>query len=357
MRIAAARLQRYRLPLRREWVTAPSSFSVREGCLLQIESNDGRYSYGDCAPLSGTGTESAEVARTALYAYAKDLAGRRASDALATLPDAAGCAAPAARCAVETALLDLLAQAAKRPLASYLQGDCRMDGIAVNAALGDLWRIDEQTIGSACADGYSVLKLKVGTQGVDRELARLRCIAAWLPAGTRLRLDANGAWRETEAARFIDGCTGLPIEMIEEALADPQPDALRRLQARCAFALALDESLAGFDAQALFDAPPVRRVVLKPPSIGGLLPALAFARQAAAAGLECIVTSSVDSACGVLAAAHLAAALDNDLAHGLATSSWLAADTGEPPLIARGRLTLPDRTGLGFLPLHASAFS
>ncbi|MFZ2853706.1 MAG: enolase C-terminal domain-like protein, partial [Rhodocyclaceae bacterium] len=256
---------------------------------------------------------------------------------------------------------DLLAQAADLPLADYLRGTAGKRQIAVNAALGALLQANEYAILRACTEGFPVLKLKVGMAPVADEIARLRQIAARLPAGHLLRLDANGAWCESDAERFLAACNGLPIEMVEEPLAnplaDPRFDVLRRLQANCRFALALDESLAGGNPQAIIAASPVRRLILKPPRSGGLLPALALARQAASAGMHCVVTSSVDSACGVLAAAHLAAALDNDLAHGLATSSWLAADTGTPAPIASGRLTLPGQAGLGFTPTPGLAFS
>ena len=97
--------------------------------------------------------------------------------------------------------------------------------------------------------------------------------------------------------------------------------------------------------------------MIKPTRCGGLLPAFLLAQRALAAGLDCVVTSSVESACGVTAAAHLAAAIGNQLAHGLATSQWLAADTGAPPLIVDGRLLLPLATGLGFKPGKGIAFA
>lgn len=366
MKIRAARLHRYHLPLRSEWATAAGGFSWREGWLLQLEADDGRYGYGDCAPLIGTGSESPALAIAALRRHGGQLAGMAIDEAIAALPAAVGNRAPAARCAVECALLDLLAQAADLPLADYLRGAPGKRQIAVNAALGallqanvdaSLCRYGKYAILRACAEGFAVLKLKVGMAPVDDEIARLREIAALLPAGHLLRLDANRAWCERDAGRFVDACASLPIDMVEEPLADPRFAALRRLQANCAFALALDESLAGGDPQAILAAPPVRRLVLKPPRCGGLLPALALARQAASAGMHCVVTSSVDSACGVLAAAHLAAALDNDLAHGLATSSWLAADTGTAAPVSGGRLTLPGQAGLGFTPTPGLGFS
>jgi o-succinylbenzoate synthase len=349
VRIITARLHAYHLPLRAEWVTAAGSFSWRDGWLLQLETDDGRFGYGDCAPLTGTGTESTAVAEATLRSYARKLVGLQVSEALAALAETSGSDAPTSRCAVETALLDLLAKAENLPLSSYLQGAHGDDSVTVNAALGSLLRVRDASIISACADGFSVLKLKVGSATIKEEISRLQQIAALLPAGVELRLDANRAWTEADAAHFLDACTGLPIEMVEEPLANPLPDALQRLQASCAFALALDESLHDLDSPAIFNAP-VRRLILKPPRHGGLLPTLTLARHASAAGLQCIVTSSVDSACGVLAAAHLAAALNNGLAHGLATSSWLAADTGSAPIIVSGRLQLPDAPGLGFTP-------
>jgi o-succinylbenzoate synthase len=283
------------------------------------------------------------------------------ADALKALPALTSAGTPAARCALETALLDLLARAENMPLACYLRGK-GMSGapnslIAVNAALGSLMQVSEQAILAACSEGFAVLKLKVGTGTIEQELARLQRIAGLLPRGTLLRLDANRAWQAADAARFLDACADLPIEMIEEPLTDPKIDTLQCLQARCTFPLALDESLTDFDLDALCAAPPVRRLVLKPPRLGGLLPALEVARRAAAAGMQCVVTSSVDSACGVFGAAHLAATLDNGLAHGLATSSWLAADTGTPPAVSNGQLGLPDIPGLGFVANNALVFS
>ena len=93
----------------------------------------------------------------------------------------------------------------------------------------------------------------------------------------------------------------------------------------------------------------VRRLVLKPTALGGLLAAMAIAERACRAGLECVVTTTLESAIGVTAAAHVAAAIDGGLAHGLATAGWLAADVACP--IAGGALLrLSAAPGLGVAP-------
>lgn len=355
MLIRNARLHPYALPLRAEWKTAAGAFAIREGWLLHIETEDGRSGYGDCAPLpdpgAQSGTETAAQAHAALDGYARWLPGHSVAEALQTLALPGDIAlAPAARCAIECALLDLAAQAAGVGLGHFLRGAPCAPDVAVNAALGGLAASSEDAVRKACADGFTVLKLKVGSAPVDAEIAHLQRLAALLPAGAKLRLDANRAWSENDAARFLAACAGLPVEQLEEPLADPQPAALARLQAACAFPLALDESGPRDAAAPFFATPPLRRLVLKPPRLGGLLPALALAHDAGAAGIDCIVTSSLDSACGILAAAHLAAALGNELAHGLATANWLVEDTGLAPRVHTGRLTLPGAPGLGFTP-------
>jgi o-succinylbenzoate synthase len=366
VKIRAACLQAYRLPLRDLWLSAVGEFAWRTGWLLRLETDDGRYGYGDCAPLVLIGTESCADAESALRARSQQMIGSSVNDALAALNLPATVYAPAARCALECALLDLQAQVLNLPLRYALLPCSGMsDEVVVNAALGSLMLASDESILTACTQGFSVLKFKVGSIFIKNEIDRLRSVSDLLPSGIKLRLDANRAWSEAEATNFIAHCTDLPVDMLEEPLADPTPAVLQRLQANCEFPLALDESWPGnFALDAFFATPPVCCLVLKPPRLGGLLPALALARRAKTAGIQCVVTSCVDSACGVLAAAQLAAVLDSGLktgsasvlVHGLATSIWLAKDTGIAPKVSKGRLRLPDTHGLGFVPLDTVNF-
>jgi L-alanine-DL-glutamate epimerase-like enolase superfamily enzyme len=74
-------------------------------------------------------------------------------------------------------------------------------------------------------------------------------LAQALPTGGALRLDANGAWDRETAGRFVAGLAeltidGLPIDALEEPLAEPVDQDLAALQNAAPFAIALDESLA-----------------------------------------------------------------------------------------------------------------
>lgn len=329
MRLAGCYLVPYRLPLLRPWVSARGGFAVREGWLVRLETDAGLTGYGDCAPLPQAGTETLECAAARLAAMAAELAGMAPQAALDSL-DAGAADAPAARCGLETALLDVLAQQAGLPLARWLN-PLSSSSVKINAVIGALDREAVARALAAAEAGHAVLKLKVGVFPPKAELARLRDLAASLPVGAALRLDANRAWSEAEAGAFLGRLAGLPVESVEDPLADPGLEGLQRLQAGVPFPLAVDESLLALGVDALLARRPVRRIVLKPMVLGGLRPALALAHRAREAGMECVVTTTVDSAVGVRAALHLAAAVANGLAHGLATSAWLARDVGSPP--------------------------
>lgn len=348
MRLAHCTFTPYRLPLSQPWVSARGGFAVREGWLVRLATGMGLTGYGDCAPLPQAGTEDMDSAVACLSDWAAILPGLSLEEALGKVA-ASAVETPAARCGLETALIDLLAQQAGTSLAHWLN-PCSSGVVKVNVMLGGL---DSQTVGralAAVAEGYLVLKLKVGQAAEHEEILLLQDLARCLPAGISLRLDANRAWSGREAENYLVGLAGLPVESVEDPLANPDRAGWLRLQAKVPFPLAADESLRIMGASTVFDRPLVRRVVLKPMVLGGLVPALALARRAREAGMECVVTTTVDSAVGVTAALHLAAAVENDLAHGLATSPWLERDVGNPPQATGGMLRLVDSPGLGCIP-------
>ncbi|MEW6164756.1 MAG: o-succinylbenzoate synthase [Pseudomonadota bacterium] len=326
----------YRLPLKRPWVAAAATLAERRGALLRLTADDGLTGWGDCAPLPSGGNADAVLA--ALDEYCRRPAGADFS----ALP-------PEVRWAIETARLDLDAQRQGVPLARLLAPGAPLD-IAINAALGPLDAGSGARAVAALEQGHAIGKLKVGLAGIDAELARLRALVDATRGRLRLRLDANRAWPHDDAARFLAALGDLPIDGVEEPLAAPTLAGLAALQAASPFPLAADESLPALGVEALIATRAVRRLVLKPARLGGHAATRAIARQAQAAGIEVVLTSVIDSAIGVAAAAHLAAALSPQLAHGLGTGAWLAADIAPPLPVRAGRIALPDLPGLGLRP-------
>lgn len=315
MSVVSADWLPYALPLKSPWRTSRGTLRERQGRLLRLQNADGRTGWGDAAPLPEFG-----ITETAARDFAE-----------------------------ETAHLDLLAQKAGLPLYRWLSGSEPFEALKINANAGTVSQLSPALLALLAGQGYTVIKLKVGTLPVAAEIRALQDLLSSPPPALSFRLDANRAWTFAEAECFISECGGLPIEGLEEPLAASDASQLKRLQALCTFPLAIDESTELIDAN-FFNQPPVRRLVIKPAREGGLLTSIERALRARGSGMEVVITSSLESACGLLACAHLAAALAPDAVHGLGTAEWFSRDTGEAPPIINGRLMLPQSNGLGFQP-------
>ncbi len=350
-RIRQVRLLPYHLPLRAPWPGADAGWRARRGWLLSLRAED-QTGYGDCAPLPADGGPAHAAAEAWLRTHLGRLRDRPLDELLedATLLAEAP---PAVACAVETALLDLQARLARRPLRTWIDPGAR-NRLPVNALAGALDETAEEAARAAGEQGFSVVKFKVGREDPAVTLQRLRALAPRLPPGCRLRLDANRAWRDREAvAPLLEGLADLPVELIEEPLRAPTVEDLAWLRARTPCPLGLDESLLDLPRDALLEALPGAWLVLKPSCLGGPRATLALARTGAEEDHPLVLSSALESAAGLCALAEFAACLPDPRpmpAQGLATADWLAEDLGDPPAIRHGTLCLGNRPGSGFHP-------
>lgn len=338
MIIQRADFSPYRLPLQRSWVSHRGTMDERRGWLITLQTST-HNGNGDCAPLPLAGTETYAQAQVWLNKYLDQFIGQTAATLIGLL-DSYPDIPPAVRCGIETALIDLLAKQQATTIAQWLNPQATPQ-VQVNTNLGTL----DKTVFDRLSEsqGYSVIKLKLGVLPLKQEIELLQRLPDRIPAGVSLRLDANQAWTMDDATLMLQQINALPVESVEEPLSNPDIGTLRRLQQHTAIPLVLDESLNVLDINRVLQQPPVKRLTLKPMVLGGLKPSLKLAQEAYDAGMEVVVTTTVDSATGVWAAAHLAAALGERgkrIAHGLATSSWLAEDVAQAPEIINEVITL-----------------
>ena len=164
-----------------------------------------------------------------------------------------------------------------------------------------------------------------------------------------LRLDANAAYSPGEACALLAELEGLDIELVEQPVAPGDVEGLARVRAESPVPIAADEVLVHRAvAERIIATRAADVLVLKPAALGGLRRAQALAAEAARAGMDFYVTSMLDSAYGVAAAVHLAAALPGtDLAHGRATPALFSFDLAKAPLADGGQLSVPASPGWG----------
>jgi o-succinylbenzoate synthase len=367
MRIVEVAWNRFRIPYAAPFATAHGSEQARLGAIIRVTTADGRVGLGEAAPVPAFGGGTIEDTLGHIAALAPGLAGQNLDAALALL-DQLDYAAPgmaAAACGFDTALLDLRAQAAGLQLAKLL--DTRAAGaVAVNATVGAI------DITAACRAarqaaqaGIACVKLKVGVAGARAaEIGRIAAVRAALGADIGLRIDANGAWDVREAIAIIRAAERYDLELAEQPIAAEDLAGMARVRAAVSTPIAADEAAGGPEQAAqVIAAGAADILVIKPMMAGGLRRARDIITQAERAGLQALVTTTIDAGVGVAAALHLAATLPTPLACGLATGMLLVGDLLVQPIVIRnGAMQLPNQPGLGLavderqLALYASGW-
>jgi o-succinylbenzoate synthase len=337
-------------------VTRPPA---RPSLWLELTDDEGRTGLGEASPLPPFSPDTIALCEQALLSiHARlgpldpaDPPAESLSRALAPLTTALT-AAPAARFALETALLDLLARRQATSLAALLGGPRPYSEAPVNGLL--IASPDAEGLparaAALVADGAPALKIKLRAQSpldFTRELEALRAVRAQLPLPFELRLDPNAAWSLTEARARLAALAPIAPRFVEQPVA---PDLLPLL-GETPVPWAADESLAHPALiDALLHAPGCAAFVLKPAVLGGLLRARALAVQAQARGIDVVVTHLFDGPIAMAAAAELALSLPRaPLACGLDPHPGLAAwpPVPIPQLARRGRIASAAAPGLG----------
>ena len=327
--------------------SSAATVSRRDALLVKLE-HEGVLGLGEASPLVEFGGEPAPQCRAALAEATRQLvrAPTGAADVERLLERAPQLRnAPAARFAVEQALLDWVARRMGLPLRKLLSPGAARE-LAVNALLVSNEPDDLRDEAAAWTEqGFTTLKLKVGARTPGQDLLRLRAVREGAGPGAKIRLDANGAWDVARAGEALRLLGEVGLELCEQPTPVRDPEALGEVARLGLCPVAADEGLvvtASRDALAR-DADVL---VIKPSLVGGLGQALALGRKGRAA----YVTAGYEGPIARAGAAHLAAALPRSaFAHGLNTGALL--ENARSPLDpARGALRLPESPGLGLGP-------
>jgi L-alanine-DL-glutamate epimerase-like enolase superfamily enzyme len=139
----------------------------------------------------------------------------------------------------------------------------------------------------------------------------------------------------------------MDLAYVEQPLPATELASTARLARESAVSIAVDESLAEHGVDAVLAADAADVVVLKPMALGGPDRTVDAAVRARDAGVEPVVTTTIDAVVARTAAVHVAAAIPNVSACGLATAGLLEEDLAADPCpVEAGWVSVPDGPGL-----------
>ena len=195
-----------------------------------------------------------------------------------------------------------------------------------------------------CADQFNILKVKVGLDNDKEMIETIREITD-LP----IAVDANQGWKDKhKALEMIHWLAEHGVVMVEQPMPKEMLDENAWITENSPLPTFADEAI-----QRLKDIPAIKGaytgINIKLMKCTGMREAWKMANYAHAEGMRVMVGCMTETSCAVSAAAQFSPVVDfADLDGNLLISN----DRFEGMVVKNGKITLPDRPGIGIIPLE-----
>lgn len=331
----------YELQLRHTFTVASYSRTTTPDVQVRIE-YDGFTGYGEASmpPYLGQSVESvtAFLRKVDLEQFRDPF---RIDDIL-TYVDGLSEGDSAAKAAVDIALHDLVGKLMGQPwyrIWGLDPGKAPDTTFTIGIDTPDVVR--EKT--RECADRFNILKVKVGLDNDKEMIETIREITN-LP----IAVDANQGWKDKDKAlEMIHWLAEHGVVMVEQPMPKEMLDENAWITENSPLPVFADEAI-----QRLRDIPSIKGaysgINIKLMKCTGMREAWKMASYARAEGMKVMIGCMTETSCAVSAAAQLSPVVDfADLDGNLLISN----DLFEGMTVVNGRITLPDRPGIGLKPL------
>ena len=322
---------------KRDFTLSRERIYERRSVFVTIE-HDGLIGHGEGSPIARHG-ETAEGCIAALESMCDRLETADPHDYASLIPSLLPLASGnhAALAAIDAAMMDWIGKSKGIPLWQLYGADpASMPPTSMTIAIDAPEQVRERVHEAA---GFRILKLKLGGNDDHAMVEAIRDVT-----DVPIRGDANEGYPDRETAiREIEWLAERNVEMVEQPLAAEDLDGMAWLKERSPLPLIADEAFSGID-----DLPKIQGVYdginIKLVKSGGAFAARQIIEQARHHGLRVMLGSTIESALGIAAAAHIAPLTDYvDLDGNL----LLAEDPFDGHPIENGRIALRSLPGLG----------
>jgi len=285
------------IPITDPFVVATGARVVAENIFVRITLHDGTQGYGESAPFPEVGGETRDSCLTTLRQLASTLievsAGQYALRAAAMAQAAP--AHPAARCGLETAMIDAYCRSTQVPMWQLWGGqDVRPRETDITIPITTL----EKSVSLATgwyAQGFRLFKMKVGND-VDQDIRRLEAVHRSLP-GISFIGDGNQGFSREECLAFAGGVRrfGGTMVLLEQPVVRDDLDSMAAIRRDTGIPVAADESVRSLaDARDVIAQDAADYINIKIMKTG-MVEAVAIAEATLAAGLKLMVGGMIET--------------------------------------------------------------
>ena len=351
MKIAKLTLQPLRIPFRVAFRHASAVRDVTQSFLVVAGSEAGNIGYGEGCPRQYvTGETDTSVVR-----FFEDKS-RELMEQVRDLPSLLEWGKtheqeinqnPAAWCALEMAILDLLGRDCQQPVEALLGLPPLAGPFVYSAVLGAAeGKQFSATLEKYQRIGMQDFKIKLsGDMEQDRESVAILRAAGVLPV--QVRADANNLWNDWAIASDYLGSLEFPFKAVEEPLKPGQFADLARLADALSTRIVLDESVTRAEHLHCLTGDAARWIVnIRVSKMGGLVRSLQVLQACRQMGLAIVVGAQVGETSLLTRAALVVAQTARDILlaqEGAYGTFLLQTDVAEPVLMFgnKGELDAP----------------
>jgi o-succinylbenzoate synthase len=289
--------------------TQHGRWSLRQSIIVRLSDATGQVGFGEIAPLAWFGSETLQQALEFCDRQSTPIS----LEQILAIPNHL----PACQFGFESAWEMLRCDS--KPLAATLMCGLLPAGKAALEAWQTLYHQGDRTF-----------KWKIAVDAPETEIKLYQQLVEQLPAGVKLRLDANGGLDWRSANLWLQVCDPSIVEFLEQPLPVSEFANLLALSCQSPIPIALDESVATIDQLAACYQKGWRGVFVIKPAIAGSPRRLRqFCQQHS---LDLVFSSVFESAIGRQTALRLAAELGSpDRALGFGVNHWFEPDSVPQP--------------------------
>lgn len=307
------------VPIVRPHVLAMATMHAQSMVIVRVIDAEGVEGFGEGTTIGGLsyGAESPESIKSAIDTYiAPILEVCDLNQVGATMATIARSVRDNhfAKCAVETALLDMAGKRLGIPVSELIGGGRVRDTLPVawTLASGDTARDIAEGEEMLARQRHRIFKLKIGKRDVRDDVAHVGAICKALGDRASVRVDVNQNWSESQARLGMAMLHDVGCDLVEQPIAGDAVAAMARLSNGQSIPLMADEALHGpRSAMRIAAAGGAGVFALKIAQSGGLFATAEVAAIGNAAGIGLYGGTMLEGGVGTAASAHVFATLSN----------------------------------------------
>jgi L-alanine-DL-glutamate epimerase-like enolase superfamily enzyme len=234
VRIEEIVLRTVRVPLKQPYKLSYRTFTEFEPIIVEMRSRDGSIGWGEGHISPGSSSETREGGWRFCRKYAEEIVAREACDAMTIVSSVMQESKVAA-----TALLTAIEMLEGEPLLGAGK-EVRLPLLSPVNATDEAEIADE--IEQRIEEGFRTFKIKVGSDAAA-DTNRVRAIQKAIDARATMRIDANRAYRESDAIAFVTALDPDGIELFEQPCEAEEWDANANVARVSPVPLMLDEPI------------------------------------------------------------------------------------------------------------------